>query len=143
MRSIHILGVSAMAFGLSACATIVTSGAEDIQVSTPSTEQANCTLTNAEGSWMVASPGTVKVQRSKTPLQVACTKTGFQNAQASGASGFEYISLGNLILGGLLGFGVDWASGAIHKYPAAISVPMRPTTGASTTPQGRPIRGLI
>jgi hypothetical protein len=141
MRSFHILGVSALAFGLSACATIATSGAEDIQVSTPATDQANCTLTNKEGSWMVASPGTVKVQRSKAPLQVACTKAGFQNAQASVASGFEYISLGNLILGlgGLIGFAIDGASGAIHKYPATISVPMSPSTGASSAPQRPPI----
>jgi hypothetical protein len=138
MNKIGILAVSAVSLCLSACATIVTSSNQDIAVTSAPGDQAMCTATNGVGSWTVTTPGSIKVERSKNDLQVSCTKAGFQNAQATGASGFEPWALGNILLGGLIGLGIDWASGSIHKYPNAIQVPLRPSSTGSAQPQGRP-----
>lgn len=88
---------------------------------------------------MVTTPGSVKVQRSKTPLEVTCTRVAFQNNPVSVPSDFEPWTLGNILLGGIIGLGIDWASGSIHKYPSTIQVPMRPAGTGSVQPQGRPI----
>ncbi len=139
MKALCITAVSAMTLGLSACATIVTSSNQNIAITAVPGAQATCTATNGVGTWAVTTPGAIRVERSKNDLQVSCTKTGYQNAQASGASGFEPWTIGNLLLGGLIGLGIDWASGSIHKYPDAIEVPMRPSATGSVQPQGRPI----
>ena len=58
---------------------------------------------------------------------------------ATAKSGFEPWSLGNLLIGGLIGLGIDWGTGAIHKYPDAVQVPMTPGPGAGAGTSGRPV----
>ena len=125
-------------FGLSGCASIVTGGTQSLQVMTPTADGANCSLSNKEGMWQVNSPGAVTVKRSKTDVLVECTKPGYQTGKAVADSGFEPWTLGNVLIGGLIGLGIDWGTGSIHKYPSTIQVPLSPSPGASTQRQGVP-----
>ena len=36
------------------------------------------------------------------------------------------MTLGNIIIGGLVGLVVDMSTGAINKYPGEVTVPMQP-----------------
>ena len=83
---------------------------------------------------MVTSPGTVVVKKSKTNVDIRCTKAGFSDGQAVADSGFEPWTLGNILIGGLIGLGIDWGTGGIHKYPSNVQVPMTPSGGASNPP---------
>ncbi len=41
-------------------------------------------------------------------------------------SGTEAMAAGNVVFGGLIGLGVDAASGAMNKYPDVVTVAMTP-----------------
>lgn len=132
--------VLAAAVALSGCASIVEGTSQSIAISTPPTAGAQCTLSSSQGSWLVVSPGNVTVPKSKSDIQVRCVKPGWQPAAGTIPSGFEGMTAGNILVGGVIGLGVDAATGAIHEYPHAFQVPMTqlPTAAApmpTPTPQ--------
>ena len=123
LRAFGAAGLGAVGLLLSGCATIIAGDDQQIMVTSAPGEGANCSLQNAEGTWNVTTPGSVNVQRSKTDIQVRCSMLGLADTQTVAESGFEPWTLGNLLFGGLIGLGVDWATGAIHKYPNNVQVP--------------------
>jgi len=125
---------------LSGCASIVSGTTQPVSVNTMTTTGADCNLVNSQGMWQLTSPGTAIVKRSRTDVKIHCSKDGFQDAEAVARSGFEPWTLGNLIFGGLIGLGVDLGTGAIHRYPDAVSVPLAPVTGipSAALPQPPP-----
>jgi hypothetical protein len=74
------------------------------------------------------------VEKSKEDIQIRCTKPAWQDAASTIPSNFEGWTLGNLVLGGIIGFGVDAATGAINEYPHTFQVPMTPLSAAAATP---------
>ena len=83
-------------------------------------------MTNDKGTWFVATPGTVAVHRSMTDLSILCTKESFQPASNVAPSSTKGMVFGNLLFGGIIGVGVDAATGAAFDYPALIPVFMIP-----------------
>ena len=81
----------------------------------------------------MTSPGTVTVSRSKHDINIRCTKDGYQEAAAVIPSSFEGWTLGNLLIGGIIGVGVDAATGAMNDYPNAFQVPMTPLAPAMSS----------
>jgi uncharacterized protein YceK len=124
---------------LSGCASIVKGTSQSIAITTPPTTGATCVLSSAEGNWTVTSPGAVTVEKSKEDIQVRCTKPGWQEGFATIPSNFEGWTVGNILLGGIIGLGVDAATGAINEYPHAFQVPMIPASAPSASvPPGSP-----
>jgi hypothetical protein len=133
------LGLAAVAgFHLSGCASIVKGSSASINVTSPPVTGATCTLTSPEGSWQVTTPSPVTVERSKHDMQVRCTKDGYQEATAVIPSNFEGWTVGNLIFGGIIGVGVDAATGAMNDYPNTFQVPMVPLTQVQAAPLAPP-----
>jgi uncharacterized protein YceK len=132
MKHATIAAVAAVGVCLSGCASIVKGTTESVAITSPPTTGANCTLTNpgSSESWEVITPGTVSIQRSKHDLNVHCVKDGWQAADAVLPSNFEGWTVGNLIFGGVIGVGVDAATGAMNEYPHAFQVPMQPAAGS-------------
>ena len=94
----------------------------------------------------MVSPGSVTVERSKNDIQVRCVKDGFQDATAVIPSNFEGWTVGNLVFGGIIGVGVDAATGALNDYPNAFQVPMYKLDPALSKPvtdpgAGKPKKG--
>lgn len=109
----------------SGCASIVSGQNQVISVDTPGCEGAKCELTNDKGKWYVTqTPGTTIVNRSYNNLQVVCNKEGFPTATTSIPSTTKGMAFGNILLGGIIGAGVDVNSGAAYDYPQSISVPI-------------------
>lgn len=79
-----------------------------------------------EGVWYVTSPGSVTVHKTKNDLVVTCTKDGFQNATVTIPARFNGVTAGNILLGGLIGIGVDAASGANYGYAETTDIPLLP-----------------
>lgn len=129
-----LLTVAIAAVGLSGCASIVKGSSQNIAISTPPTTGASCTLTNPRGTWTVVSPGSVEVKRSKENIEINCKKDGFTDAKNFIPSGFQGWTAGNLLIGGIIGLGVDSATGSINDYPSAFAVQMTPLPAASLTP---------
>jgi hypothetical protein len=83
---------------------------------------------------MLISPGVASVEKSKEDIQVRCVKPGWQDAAASIPSNFEGWTVGNLLLGGIIGLGVDAATGAINEYPHTFQIPMTPLAASYGSP---------
>ena len=125
MRSFALL---ALAASLSACSTITTGTTQSMTVSTDPSG-ATCHLTRGARTVAVVNPtpGTVTVDKSKDSMSVLCRKDGFQDTAQTIDTEFQAMTLGNVLIGGVVGLGVDIATGAINKYPTAVVVPMQPS----------------
>ncbi len=147
MPSPKLVAVVVIVFGalqLSACASIIKGSTAAINVTSPPVTGANCVLSSGQGNWQLTTPASVTVERSKEDIQVRCTKDGYQDATAIIPSNFEGWTVGNLIFGGIIGVGVDAATGAMNDYPNAFQVPMIPLNQVTLapppgTPSGAPV----
>ena len=115
---------------MAGCATITKGTTQSIAVSTPGAVGARCTLTSsAIGTKVVATPATVIVDKGQDNIAVRCTKECFQDGAGIIASNTEVMTAGNILVGGVIGLGVDAASGAMNKYTPETSIVMLPIQG--------------
>ena len=128
VRDIGLL--SLVILPLAGCASIVEGTTENVAVTTPPADGAKCVLKSSEGTYYVTTPGNATVHKTKNDLDVECDKDGFQHASLKVPAKFGAATVGNVLAGGIIGIGVDAATGANYSYPTAISVPMAATTGA-------------
>lgn len=144
MKFGSVAALLAVGVSLSGCASVIEGSSESIAIATPPTSGANCVLTSKEGNWPVVTPGVVKVERSKEDIVIRCAKPGWQDATQIIPSNFEGWTVGNLLIGGVIGVGIDAATGAINEYPHTFNVAMIPAAGnapaaeAATTPDNSP-----
>jgi hypothetical protein len=57
---------------------------------------------------------------------VLCRKPGYQDTSGSTSAEFQPITLGNIILGGIVGVIVDAGSGAMTRYPESVTFVLVP-----------------
>jgi hypothetical protein len=119
-----VLGACALL--LFACATITKGTTQVVAVDTPGVPSATCTITTQSGPQVVTTPGTVTLKKGADPLPIACVKDCYVNGQSIIPSNAEAMAAGNVIFGGVIGLGVDAASGALNKYPDMVTVAMSP-----------------
>jgi hypothetical protein len=134
MKLTAFAALAALGVAVSGCASVVKGSSESLVVTTPPVTGATCVLNNSRGSYTVTTPGPVTVQRSKHDIQIRCNKDGYREATATIPSDFEGWTLGNIIIGGVGGFAVDAATGAMNEYPHAFQVPMEPANGYAPAP---------
>jgi hypothetical protein len=115
---------------LAGCATITKGTTQVVAVNTSGGVGATCTLTSpAIGAQSVVTPDTITLAKGRDNISVRCTKECYQDGAGVISSSFESMSAGNIIVGGLIGFGVDAASGAMNNYTPEIQVVMTPIPG--------------
>lgn len=129
MNKINAVVLASVTLLGSGCASIVTGHNQSVSVETRSKQgqavlSANCKLSNDKGTWFVTSPGSVSVRRSYSDLLVNCEKEQQEPGLASVKSSTKAMAFGNIIFGGVIGAGVDIASGAAYDYPTMITVLM-------------------
>lgn len=108
---------------LGACASVTTGTSQDIAVSTEP-PGATCEL-RREGALVGRAdptPATVRVGKSSRPIEVACEKFGHFSVTEMLMSDFQAMTLGNVLIGGVIGVGIDAASGAMNRYPSEIAL---------------------
>lgn len=126
MNKLYIFTIALTPVFLGGCASIVNGVSQSVSVTTPPTQKAACLLSNNKGKWYIPNtPGTVKVHRSYNDLTVVCQKAGYQNANLSVKSKINAMVAGNVLIGGLIGVGIDAADGASFHYPTVITLPMQ------------------
>ena len=76
-------------------------------------------------------PASVTVDKSKNNISILCTKDGHFDGSGVAESTFEGMTFGNIIFGGVIGVGIDAASGAMNQYPASVTVVLPPKAFAS------------
>jgi hypothetical protein len=122
MNRIYVAAVLAAGAALSGCATIIQGTTQSVSVATAPEQGAQCTLKNSEGTWYVTTPGTTTVHKTKNDMTVDCTKAGFSDGHTVAASHFGGTTAANVIAGGIIGIGIDAASGANYYYDSPINV---------------------
>lgn len=126
MKKIFVLALPLL---LASCATVVKGTTQSVSVSTPPHSGARCTLiSEAIGTRTIITPAVVELTKSKHNINVSCKK-GCLRGVGTIPSNFEGMSAGNVLLGGVVGLGIDAASGAMNKYAAQVQIPLRASPG--------------
>ena len=131
---LRYIAVIACASALLGCATITKGTTQVVAVDTPGVPGATCTISTQSGPQMVGTPGTVTLQKGSTSLPISCTKECYLTGSSIIPTGAEAMTAGNVILGGVIGLGVDAMSGAMNKYPDLVSVAMQPDPACQRAP---------
>lgn len=139
MKIQAVVVVAIVGAAVSGCATVVKGSGQDIAVNSSPVEGAECVMHSSEGTWHLTTPGSAHVDKSKNDIKLTCSKAGYQDANQVIPSGFEDWTLGNILLGGLIGLGVDASTGAINEYPHNVNVQMTPVAHAAATRNDTPL----
>lgn len=130
MRNFFILALAVLA---PSCATVTQGTDQTVTVAT-SPNGAECGLERAgvRIATIAATPGPVSLKKSAEAVIVTCELDGYEPAKATLRSEFEGATLGNVLLGGIVGVMIDASSGAANKYPERISLTLHPIQFPST-----------
>ena len=136
-RVIAALGtVVCILFG--GCSTIVKGTEQQVSVNTPGVPGALCQLQSpAIGTRTVQTPANVILPKSKHNVAVSCTAQCYSPGISTLGSHTEVMTAGNIVFGGLIGLGVDAASGAMNTYDPSVEVVMTPMPGCGAPPRKR------
>jgi hypothetical protein len=131
MKNVLVTGTLLFSVFTTGCASIVSGSNQSLSVETRNKGAqfagANCNLSNDKGSWFVTTPGSVTVNRSYKDLAVRCEKEGVEPGILTARSYTKGMAFGNIIFGGVIGAGVDIATGAAYDYPNLLTVEMGET----------------
>ncbi len=119
-----VLLLAGLAF--TGCATIVSGRHQEVQViSSQSGAKAS-----TEGQFIMT-PGAFTLRRDTNHV-ILIEKEGYISETATVTSGLGPAVAGNIIFGGLIGWGIDAASGSQYKlYPETVNVALRPIGSVS------------
>lgn len=127
---VHVLlsAVTIAFFGsfLSGCATIVRGTDQGLTLVTDPAG-AQCTLKRRGEIVAIINPtpGTAQVEKSKHDIHYFCEKPGYEPTAGVITSEFQGWTIGNVLLGGIIGAGVDSASGAMNDYDPSATIILR------------------
>lgn len=131
LKMLVLLSIAVISGG---CATITKGTTQAVTLDTPGAPGAECTLvSDGIGTKIVRTPATLTLDKSQSSISVTCKKPCFQDGVGIIASNTETMTAGNLLLGGVIGLGVDAASGAMNKYNANNQIAMVPIPGCKPT----------
>ncbi len=134
---IQLLGAAAITVALlSSCGTVTRGKTEDVTIKAVPED---ASIRTSIGQYCPRSPCTFSVAR-KTAFTAFAEKPGYKTGsveittkvQGGGAAGYA----GNVILGGVIGIGVDAATGAnLDHTPNPATIVLEPTGNAAATPK--------
>lgn len=111
---------------LGGCASMMDGSSQTIHVET-TPANATCTVRQDSGAHVTTfrAPGSFTVPKTWHDLEIVCTKEGVGHAHLVIESGTDAWTFGNVVTGGSTAV-IDWGTGALHKYPAHISLALVP-----------------
>lgn len=123
---------------LSGCATVTQGTTQPLTINTDP-PGASCAVKKDDKTMGVVNPtpGTVQVEKGWGALTVACQKEDHADEEARHDSEVQGWTFGNIIIGGVIGFVIDAASGAMRKYPSIITIVLTPRVFPSAEERDR------
>lgn len=129
----RLMTLAGLALMSGACATVVGGTTQEVFIQTdPSGAECKVDRLGANMGVVKPTPGRVNVSRSKETMIITCSHDGYEVASEAVVSSFTGATLGNILVGGIIGLAVDAASGANNKYPERVIVVMTPTSFPNT-----------
>jgi uncharacterized protein DUF3108 len=117
-----VLIVSAL---LAGCATVVEGTSQSIAVNT---EPLGAACRFSQGGQMIGSitntPGSLVIRKKYEGIDVTCEKPGYQNATAHLRADFAAATVGNVLVGGIVGVILDASTAAAVKYDSSVRLVM-------------------
>jgi hypothetical protein len=121
-----IAAASAFAM-LGACSTIIEGRSQQIVVnSNPIGADCGLYRQGMRIATVQNAPGSTLIEKSKYDIWIACVKQGYQLASYYNHSGVAGATLGNIILGGGIGWAIDSATGSDNKYDSPVNITLSP-----------------
>jgi hypothetical protein len=112
------------------CATITKGSMQSVSINTPHVVGAVCTLSSPSiGNRTITAPNTISIEKASYNIDVHCKKECYEDGVGVIATSVEVMTAGNILIGGVVGLGVDALSGAINKYEPEATIEMRPIKG--------------
>ena len=127
MKNIIIVAAAVVAISqLTGCASLTSDSTSQVTVRTTNNgvevSGARCTLSNNKGEAVISNtPQTVGVQKSFGDMQVQCRK-GNASGSKIVASSTNINNIGNIIIGGGIGFLIDAGTGKGYNYPDNVTI---------------------
>ena len=118
--------VSASCLIMGGCATIV-EGTDQVVLFDSKPSGAKCSISRVGDGLLYpefVTPTSLSIGKDKDQLIITCEKEGYEKAIIYTDSNFAGWTLGNLVFGGVIGIGVDAASGALNEYPSNVVIPL-------------------
>ena len=112
---------------------------QQVSVTTPGVPGAMCQLMSPgigtrTVQTTVQTPANIILPKSRHSVAVSCTAQCYSPGVGTLASHTEIMTAGNVLFGGIIGVGVDAASGAMNNYDPAVDVIMTPMPGCGKSP---------
>jgi hypothetical protein len=118
---------------LTGCATIFSGKTQSITVdSSPSGARCELLRQGRVVGVVDPTPGSVMLEKTKHDIEVVCKKNGAEAGKYYADSGIDGAVYANILLGGVIGWGVDSAVGADNKYPEVINVSLANQSAINT-----------
>lgn len=121
MKKLLLVGVVGLSALLGGCSTVMNGGSDEVFVDTNNT-QSHCRI----GAQQMVAPGNITLDSSYKDLGVVCTSIRGDKTGTSTVKSSVTVSaiVGNLFLGGIPGWLVDFGTGNAYNYQSQVSVPM-------------------
>lgn len=132
LRAVLALAIVAVTALASGCATVTKGTTQAITLHTDP-DGAACDVGRESKTFasLGTTPGQVSVDKAWGAIDIACRKAGHQSTELRVESEVQGWTFGNILIGGLIGFAVDAASGAMRQYPQFITLTLVPDEFAS------------
>jgi hypothetical protein len=141
IKPLFAASVAALVLAASGCATVTKGSNQAITLHTdPDGAMCDVTRESKPVTSLAATPGQVQVNRETASIDISCRKSGYQPSDLRVQSTVEAWTFGNILLGGIVGFAVDAASGAMRQYPQFITLTLVPEEFGSTDDRERYVK---
>jgi hypothetical protein len=132
MNRVRGFVVGLLACSLGGCASILSGTSQEVMVNT-NPSGANCAI-NRQGETIARinpTPAATTITKTKYDITIVCDKDGYQQASYIDHSGIQAATWGNIVAGGLIGWGIDSASGADDHYDSPVNITLVPQNAAA------------
>lgn len=134
MSKIKILGGIGLMLSMTSCASIVEGSSQEIMVnSSPSGAHCDISRLAVTIASIEQTPGSATIKKQNKPISISCSKPGYETTTQVAKSDLAAWNLGNVLIGGLIGFTVDWIDGAWNKYDSPVNVTLPQAPAGSTS----------
>jgi hypothetical protein len=118
---------AALLAGLGSCSTVIEGKSQELTINSIPAGADCAVIRKGEVLARVPmTPGSVTIEKNRHDINVICHKDGFETASAYDSADIAAATFGNVVVGGVVGVGVDAATGSADKYESEITVVLPP-----------------
>jgi hypothetical protein len=127
--------VACLLVATTGCASITkgTKGVTQVQIDNCA-EVISCDGTNKKGTWKFSAPGPLKYKKSDDDMVIACEDGPGEQLSVRMSPTKSAMVWGNVLVGGVIGGGVDASTDAHWDYPESITLHRRYCNGVAVEP---------